>query len=203
MNWYITISKILFALCFTFCIYTFFRIIILGKPKDFSKTKGDINSAIKYSYTGGMSPAKKESAFLHLPTYIAGMLFHIGTFISLVLFISNVLNVELIYEIKILISIILSISGISGFLILNKRISKRELKSLSNADDYISNVIVTLFQIITIVYLFIPLNLYFVISSLLFLYLPMGKLKHTIYFFAARYHLGLFYGKRGVWPPKN
>jgi hypothetical protein len=33
------------------------------------------------------------------------------------------------------------------------------------------------------------------------LYIPAGKLRHTVYFFAARYHLGYFFGWRGVWPP--
>ena len=203
MSWYITISKISFALCLTFCIYTFLRLIILGKPKDYSKTKGNINSAIKYSYTGGMSPSKKESAFLHLPTYIAGILFHVGTFISLVLFVINLLVVDYVFEIKILLAVILLISGICGLGILVKRIVKPELRSLSNTDDYFSNIFVTLFQFVTIINLFMPVSLYFVISSLLFLYMPVGKLKHTIYFFAARYHLGLFYGKRGVWPPQT
>jgi hypothetical protein len=45
--------------------------------------------------------------------------------------------------------------------------------------------------------------LYFIAISLLFLYFPLGKLKHAIYFFAARYQLGFFYGWRGVWPPQN
>jgi hypothetical protein len=44
---------------------------------------------------------------------------------------------------------------------------------------------------------------YFICAGLLFLYLPLGKLKHSLYFFAARYHLGFFYGWRGIWPVKN
>ena len=31
--------------------------------------------------------------------------------------------------------------------------------------------------------------------------MTVGKLKHVVYFFAARYHLGFFYGWRNVWPP--
>lgn len=203
MSWFIIISKISFALCLTFCIYTLIRIASLGKSTDYSKTKGSVSSAVKYSFTGGMSPAKKESAYMHLPTYIAGMLFHIGTFLCLALFLFNLFEVEYNYTLKIIISVIILLSGISGLFILIKRIVKTELRSLSNADDYISNVIVTLFQLATIMFLFVPNSLYYVISGALFLYLPVGKLKHTIYFFAARYHLGLFFGKRGVWPPQN
>ncbi len=203
MSWFILISKISFAICFAFCIYTLFRIISLGKPKDYAKTKGDINSSIKYSYTGGMSPVKKESAYLHLPTYIAGILYHLGTFLSLILFFLNVLGINLTNYLIIPIAVFLIISGICGVSILIKRIFKSELNSLSNVDDYISNVIVNVFQFVTIYYLFYLTPIYFVISAVLFLYLPIGKLKHAIYFFAARFHLGFFYGKRGVWPPQN
>jgi hypothetical protein len=44
---------------------------------------------------------------------------------------------------------------------------------------------------------------YFIFAGVLFLYLPSGKLKHSLYFFAARYHLGFFYGWRGIWPLKT
>ena len=64
-------------------------------------------------------------------------------------------------------------------------------------------MLVTLFHLMTIA----ALNFegarvfYFLEASLLMLYLPVGKLRHTIYFFAARYHLGYFFGYRGTWPP--
>jgi nitrate reductase gamma subunit len=44
---------------------------------------------------------------------------------------------------------------------------------------------------------------YYFISIILFLYLPFGKLKHAVYYFAARYHLGFFYGWRNTWKPKK
>lgn len=96
------------------------------------------------------------------------------------------------------------LTGLSGLGILIKRMIKKELKALSNPDDFISNILVTAFQFITALVLYNGqyFPVYFIIVSALLLYLPLGKLKHTIYFFAARYHLGFFYGWRGVWPPK-
>jgi nitrate reductase gamma subunit len=95
-------------------------------------------------------------------------------------------------------------AGISGLAILVKRISKHELRSLSNPDDYISNILVTAFQLVSTLALIIPAYapVYFIVASMLLLYFPLGKLKHAVYFFAARYHLGFFYGWRNVWPPK-
>ena len=78
------------------------------------------------------------------------------------------------------------------------------MRELSNPDDYISNFIVSVFHWATAGVLLSEtlLSVYFLIAGILFLYIPVGKLKHTVYFFAARYHLGFFYGHRGVWPPK-
>ncbi len=89
-----------------------------------------------------------------------------------------------------------------GLFILIKRAAVSKLRILSNPDDYISNILVTSFQAASIVFLFAgpaAETLYYVIAALLFLYLPLGKLKHLVYFFAARYQLGLFFGRRGVW----
>jgi hypothetical protein len=101
--------------------------------------------------------------------------------------------------------VFLCATSASGLLILAKRIVNPALGSLSNPDDYISNILVTLFQAMTAAFLadraFIMI--YFLSASALLLYLPLGKLKHAVYFFAARYHLGYYFGYRGTWPPVN
>ena len=74
-----------------------------------------------------------------------------------------------------------------------------------NPDDYISNILISTFQLFTMFYLLAPgcccmPTAYYVICILLFLYFPLGKLRHLVYYFSARYHLGFFYGWRNVWP---
>ncbi len=205
MNWYQLLAILSASICLISCMIHGVKIISYGMPKDYSKKRGDISKSVGYSYIGAMSPMKKESAFLHLPTYIAGLSYHIGTFLSLFLFVFFIPGIYPTGLVALIISIILLISGISGFGILIKRISKDQLRSLSNPDDYISNILVTLIQLMTAVVLYIPqsASYYFILISIFFLYLPIGKLKHVVYFFAARYHLGFFYGWRGVWPPKQ
>jgi nitrate reductase gamma subunit len=98
----------------------------------------------------------------------------------------------------------IGITALCGLIILISRFFNKVQKEISNPDDFISNLLVTVFQILTIgmLHFDIPM-LYFLWASLLLLYLPFGKLKHVVYFFAARYHLGFFYGWRGSWPPKK
>jgi nitrate reductase gamma subunit len=152
-----------------------------------------------------MNPAKKESAFLHLPTYTADILYHLGSFVSVLILILNLLIPITTGSGFWLLSTFLFVSGICGLAILIKRIGKPSLRSLSNPDDYLSNLLVTLFQLSTALSLLLPTvrPVYFIVSAILFFWFPFGKLRHAIYFFAARYHLGLFFGRRGVWPPKS
>lgn len=205
MTPYQIISIISLFICFVSLTYYFIQLIKLGPPKDYSYKKGNLKSALVYSLTGSMNPLKKESAYLHLPTYTAGLLYHIGTFISVVLYFLFFFNIRFPDTLQWIFFFVLIITGFSGLGIFLKRISMKKLRFLSNPDDYISNLLVTMFQIFTLLML---INesvspYYFICTALLFLYIPLGKLKHSLYFFAARYQLGIFYGWRGVWPEKS
>ena len=203
MNWYHYFCLVSLGLCLVGCIYHATKLIRLGKVKDFSPPRGKVPPAVMYSFTGAMHPAKKESAFLHLPTYTAGILYHVGTFLSFLLLFLLLHGTALPAGLRYACFLILLVSAFSGAAILLKRFSKKGLRDLSSPDDYISNLLVTIFQGMTALALVFDhiLPFYCVLTGLLLLYLPIGKLKHTIYFFAARYHLGFFFGWRGVWPP--
>jgi len=198
---------ILFAAFSIFFLYFLYNLILTlvkkGLP-DPSEKKGNVNAAIIYSFTSAMSPAKKESAFLHLPTYVAGMIFHLGTFFSFFWLIILFFNFRIVAWCHWTSSLILIITSICGISILIKRIAKKNLRQMSNPDDYFSNLLVSGFQILMAIAILwnkasAPLFIY---TAFLFLYIPFGKLKHTIYFFSSRIYLGKFFGKRGVWPVK-
>jgi len=204
MEWYLIFAIAAFFICISVLLFHFFRVISLGKPRDLSSATGNTKAAMPYAFIGSMSPTKKESAFLYLPTYIAGIIYHIGTFSALALFFIIIFDINLPPTLSLILSGLFIISGLCGFGILIKRIIKSQMRDLSNPDDYISNLIVSIFQWATAGVLLSDtlLAVYLLIAGILFLYIPVGKLKHTVYFFAARYHLGFFFGHRGVWPPK-
>ena len=97
------------------------------------------------------------------------------------------------------------VAGICGLSLFIKRIVKKELRELSCADDYISNFLCTVMLFVSAysLWMFQFGAVYFVTMALLFIWMPIGKIKHVLYFFFARYHLGFFYGWRGIWPPKK
>ena len=225
MNYFIYTSYLALLLCVTICFIHFLRLIKFGAPKDLSEKSGDVAAGIRYSNIGAMAPAQKESAYKHLPTYTAGILFHIGSFIALLCFLLLIFDAVWGFffqhaVISLLIAAYLLLSSCCGVGLIIKRIVSKKLRPISNADDYISTGLVTLFHLISAL-LFVTfvfhemfhqyfssnihggiICTYFLAATLLFLYLPFGKLRHVVYYFAARYHLGFFYGRRGTWPPK-
>ncbi len=205
MTWYRYFVLAAFILCVMSLLYHVARLVRMGAPRDYSIRKGNVGSTVAYSFIGAMNPARKESAYLHLPTYTAGVIYHIGTFASLVLalfyFFSDVPG----GTIRWILAGLLSVSVLCGIAIFIKRLLKKNIRSLSNADDYIANFLVTIFQLVSLSMLVTQSGepLYFFVTGLLLFYAPVGKLKHALYFFMARYHLGLFYGWRGVWPLRS
>ena len=154
MTLYKIISLAAFLICSVILIFHFIRLIRLGPPKDYSGKKGNLKAAIFYSFTGAMNPREKESAYLHLPTYTAGLLYHSGTFICFALYFLILFNAGIADSIRIILLFALIASSLSGLGIFIKRISLKKLKHLSNPDDYISNLLVTGFQIFTLIALF-------------------------------------------------
>jgi hypothetical protein len=201
------------TLCVAVFIFHFIRIMKLGAPKDLSSKSGSVTKGILYSNTVAMLPHHKESAYLHLPTYTMGIIFHIGIFIALLLYIFSFFTNFTIWlqQYPWLHAILLMgfiFSSSCGIILVLKRFVKKSLRQLSHIDDFLSCGLVTLFQCMTLLSLFflrhpIVTTCYYISAILLLLYMPVGKLKHLLYFFAARYHLGFFYGWRNVWPPKK
>ena len=200
-----TLLLVTFLICFFICAYQFLRIFLYDKTKESSQARGKISAGIRYSLTAAMSPFKKETAYRHLPTYTGGIIYHVGTFLSFLLLALHFFSIQIPTLSATTAALILGVSSLSGAAIFLKRITNPKLQTLSNADDYFSNLLVTGFQIISALTLlyekFLPIL--FLYGSLLFLYIPLGKLKHTVYFFASRIHLGIFFGRRGVWPLKR
>lgn len=203
------ISLAALAICLGMLLYHFIRIVRLGKPKDLSEPSGSVAKGVVYANTTAMMPQNKESAYMHLPTYTMGIIFHIGIFTSILLyFISFTPLLDMWPLFWKIIGCCLAISGTCGIALFIKRCINKNLKVMSNLDDYLSNMLTTLFQIMTALLLWfhdstLVSTLYYIEVSLLLLYIPQGKLKHMLYYFAARYHLGFFYGWRNVWPKKE
>lgn len=199
--------------CIVSLLAHFVKIVRLGAPKDKSEPSGSVKEGVIYANTRAMMPTEKESAYLHLPSYAVGILFHIGIFCCLLFFVLSFFPFfnRWICDGSIwhyLLAIPSAIGAVCGILLFLRRMVSKDLKVLSMPDDFISTCLVAFFQLMTTLYLLLPAagavnTIYYISSILLLLYMPLGKLRHVVYFFAARYHLGFFYGWRNVWPNRE
>jgi hypothetical protein len=209
MLWIQWITLSIFGWVLVYFIGLLIRLVRIGAPIDHATAAGSTREGILYAYTNAMLPTHKSSAYHHLPSFSLGVLFHIGTFLSFALLILSFFpflpqSLSSSTVLSYLLFFILFFTSVSGIILFVKRIINPNLRALSCADDFISNGLTTLFQIGACLYCMAPLHVhtvyfYNIIASLLMLYMPVGKLKHVIYFFAARYQIGFFYGRRGVW----
>ena len=149
MSWYIWTSLAALLFCVVLLGEYFVRLLKHGSPKDLSQKSGNIAQAVCYSCIGAMSPMQKESAYLHLPTYTAGIFFHIGNFLAIAVYLLFTLAVIFNFQIPIesatnlvvmILAAIIFIAAVCGMALFIKRLAKKELRDLSCADDYISNL---------------------------------------------------------------
>ena len=188
-----------------FTCYQIYRVIRKANTDDLSEAKGTVSPAFFYSLTMGMAPHKKETAYLHFPTYMAGIVYHFGSFYSILWIIVHITGISLPVWITRISFYFLLGTSLCGFGILLKRISIAKMRHISTPDDYFSNILVTGFQLLSACSLknlsLIPYL--YAITGFLFFYIPVGKLRHIVFFIIARFYLAVFYGKRGVWPHKR
>jgi nitrate reductase gamma subunit len=181
------------------------RVLPADRSGNLAARRGKTAPAVFYSLTGAMLPWKKETARLHVPVYALGIVYHLATFLGFIWLALLFFEVSLPALITDLSAVGLAAGALCGLALLIRRIASLTLRYLSGPDDYFSNIAVTGFQALTALGLRHPgiVPVVFVIGAVLLIYVPLGKLRHAIYFIPARLYLGLFYGRRGVWSAKD
>jgi hypothetical protein len=82
------------------------------------------------------------------------------------------------------------------------RFAEPHLRTLSTTDDHVSIWLVTGFLACTAIAVWQPqfAAAMFLSAGVMFAYIPLGKIRHCLYFFFARRSFGRFVGHRGVLP---
>lgn len=171
-------------------------------PADKSSIKGNISHGITYAFTTGMMPWAKESTRIHLIAYLRGIGFHAGIFTAIGVTLISPLWRFLPDVIRPLLSIILFIGALLGAAGGVMRIAEHNLRGLSLPDDHFAVWLTTLFitvsglSVVNDAFL-IPM---YIIAAVTFVYIPLGKIRHCLYFFFSRTFFGKFFGRRAVFP---
>jgi hypothetical protein len=171
-------------------------------PTDKSPIKGNISHGITYAFTKGMMPWAKESTRIHMIAYLRGIGFHVGVFAAIGTVIISPFWRYLPPLLFLILSWVLILGAILGAAGGIMRITERNLRGLSLPDDHFAVWLTTFFIMVTGLAvmneaLVIPM---YIISAITFVYVPLGKIRHCLYFFFSRLFFGKFFGRRAVFP---
>lgn len=173
----------------------------VAKPT-FAVSAGSESSGIAYAFFKGMLPSEKESVRKHLPTFTGGLLYHAGIFAAFVLLGLELTRTYVLGTVASVLQIVIALGLVAGLALLVKRIVLRKMRIISTPDDFITNGLVDLFLALSLMATMSQtiLPLYFMVTVLLLLYVPLGKIRHCVFFFCTRTIFGRLFGRRGVLP---
>ena len=188
-----------------------------GGRIDYSAKAGSPIKGIIYNFTWAMLPAHKETISRHPVWFTIGVLMHIGILAAIALVfvdlltprpyeIIDVMNLSPIPGIiSTVLSIIFLIASVCAISLLIKRLGSHEMRAMSSPDDYISILLVMDFLLVALARELglVYWSIFLIHSAILFFYLPLGKLRHALFFFIARADYGSRLGYRGTYPAKN
>ena len=82
------------------------------------------------------------------------------------------------------------------------RLAERNLRGLSTPDDHFSVWLVTIWLAVSALAVWNKafLVVFYVLSAITLAYVPLGKIRHCLYFFFSRTFFGKFFGRRAVYP---
>ena len=186
-------------------IFKIRQVLTLKKPVDISPEKGSAIKGIIYAFTMGMLPWSKESTRRHILEYVRGIVFHLGIFTGLAFLFPSIWIDILSATVQIPLAVILGAGSIAGVAGITKRFLKPYPRALSNLDDFISPILVTLFLLTALIFVLNPVTInpiykvvFYITSSVMFFYSPFSKLYHCLYFFFSRTYFGTLLGRRGI-----
>jgi len=173
--------------------------------KEYGVKAGSVIKGIIYNFTWAMTPRHKESMRLYPIEFIIGVLMHIGILLAIARVIL-MLAYPPIAEIKqVAFVMIFGISILCGLYQFLRRVLSKELRTISCFDDYLAIIITIDFLIAAFLHEIGILSppIFLIHATVVFIYLPIGKLKHALFFFIARAEFGARLGYRGIYPSKT
>jgi len=173
-----------------------------GRRRLHSEAAGRPREGIIYALGRGMMPWEKESAARHLPTYIAGVIYHAGIFASIFWVLCLAASAHPPRPVLPAIQFLMGAGFLSGAGLFLKRVIRPGMRYISCPDDYVSNLLVDAFIFSGLLssWLVAFKPILFIMAMITFLYIPLGKIRHCFFFFYSRLLFGAYFGRRGVLP---
>jgi hypothetical protein len=174
-----------------------------GGRRDHSERAGSIGRGVVYNFTVAMMPAHKESVRHHPVKFAIGMLMHAGVIVAIIDVVLLLVAPDAGRALLAWARPLYAAGLVAGVILLARRGIDRNLRAMSVPDDYLSNVMTCgLLAFAALTPAEAGANTALIVyATALFVYLPLGKLRHVVFFFLARADYGRRLGHRGVYPP--
>jgi hypothetical protein len=174
-----------------------------GKVHYHSAPAGDPARGVAYALGPGLSPFAKESTRRHPGAYLAGVGYHLGVFASLALLAGRLAGFVPTGPALVAARALCLLGALCGAGLLVRRLAVRNLRALSCPDDWVAGLLTTGLPALSFAATLAPAAVPWLLaeSAALLAYVPLGKIRHCFFFFTTRYHMGYFFGRRGILPP--
>jgi len=166
----------------------------------YAAARGSESAGVRYAFTSAFLPWAKESAGGHLPTYLAGIVYHAGLFAMLARLVVTLLPVSVPRVLDLALAPLLGVALACGLGLLAKRLTTPTLGALSQPDDVVANLLVDCALASAAAAALSPgvTPAFQLAGALLLVYAPLGKLRHMVFLVTSRRLWGQYYGRRGV-----
>ncbi|MDO9172379.1 MAG: hypothetical protein Q7W29_11180, partial [bacterium] len=166
---------------------------------------GSAARGVLYAFGPGMSPTAKESTRTHPWAYALGVAYHLGVFAAFGFLLLLLLGVDVAPAAAGVLGVPMLAGVLGGVGLLARRGASASLRGLSVPDDAIANLLTTGFVALAWLRLRQPAvePALLIAAMLLLCYVPLGKIRHCVFFFISRRHLGRHFGRRGTFPVRH
>jgi hypothetical protein len=203
------IPEVLLAIAFVWAVTALAiqaRAALRSIPESHAPAAGAASRGVLYGFTGAMVPSRKESATRYPVSFAAGILLHLGVAASFLTVLLAVLSPpdELPFG-RLVLAPAAGVGLAAGLSLLVKRVASADLREISLPDDYAASLALAVFLSGTLAFWLevLPADALGILAAILLLYLPLGKLRHVVFFFLARADFSARLGFRGVFPPRG
>lgn len=180
-----------------------------GRRPLYAPAAGSAARGVFYAFGPGMSPMAKESTRTHPWAYALGVAYHLGVFAAFGYLLLLLIGAERVLDPAMLpgraLGVLLFAGVLGGLGLLVRRFTTAHLRGLSVPDDAVANLLTTGFVALAGARLWSPAlePALLATAMLLLCYVPLGKIRHCVFFFVSRRHLGRHFGRRGTFPLRH
>jgi len=167
--------------------------------------RGNSREGVIYALGKGLLPWEKESTRRHWLIYLIGISYHLSIATGFLCLGITIFSPQPSSSPRLFLTSVLTIGVGAGVFLFLRRVLDPKLRKLSQPDDYAANLLVDSFLFsaaLTMVKLGTE-AFFLVVSFCLILYIPLGKIRHCVFFLPSRFIFGRYFGRRGILPKRS